>query len=174
MKFESFLATGFFVRFRASPGGPRRRALGALVRGPRPRAETQPRRPAPRPIACKGPCRCGGDVKARRRRATQITRARVLPKWRATRLKLCKRHPRCIQPPEPQHCVTQCNTSQTSPSARFQAQNAASARANSQLRRRASHRAMAEEKKSRACHYLQPQEWWFEDKTPIESVFLMM
>ena len=33
---------------------------------------------------------------------------------------------------------------------------------------------MAEEKKSRACHYLQPQEWWFEDKTPIESVFLMM
>ena len=26
---------------------------------------------------------------------------------------------------------------------------------------------MAEEKKSRACHYLQPQEWWFEDKTPI-------
>ena len=33
---------------------------------------------------------------------------------------------------------------------------------------------MAEEKKSRACHYLQPQEWWFADKTPIESVFLMM
>jgi len=26
---------------------------------------------------------------------------------------------------------------------------------------------MAEDKKSRACHYLQPQEWWFEDKTPI-------
>ena len=33
---------------------------------------------------------------------------------------------------------------------------------------------MAEDKKSRACHYLQPQEWWFADKTPIESVFLMM
>ena len=33
---------------------------------------------------------------------------------------------------------------------------------------------MAEEKKSRACHYLQPQEWWFADATPIESVFLMM
>ena len=35
-------------------------------------------------------------------------------------------------------------------------------------------KTMAEEKKSRACHYLQPQEWWFADKTPIESVFLMM
>ena len=33
---------------------------------------------------------------------------------------------------------------------------------------------MAEDKKSRACHYLQPQEWWFADATPIESVFLMM
>ena len=33
---------------------------------------------------------------------------------------------------------------------------------------------MAEDKKSRACHYLQPQEWWFADTTPIESVFLMM
>ena len=28
---------------------------------------------------------------------------------------------------------------------------------------------MAEDKKSRACHYLQPQEWWFADATPIES-----
>ena len=34
--------------------------------------------------------------------------------------------------------------------------------------------SMAEDKKSRACHYLQQQEWWFADKTPIESVFLMM
>ena len=41
-------------------------------------------------------------------------------------------------------------------------------------RRQPQHKTMAEEKKSRACHYLQPQEWWFADKTPIESVFLMM
>ena len=58
-------------------------------------------------------------------------------------------------------------------------------RPNSQLRpaspfhqarytRASSEPTMAEEKKSRACHYLQPQEWWFADKTPIESVFLMM
>ena len=40
--------------------------------------------------------------------------------------------------------------------------------------RQPQHKTMAEEKKSRACHYLQPQEWWFADKTPIESVFLMM
>ena len=33
--------------------------------------------------------------------------------------------------------------------------------------RQPQHKTMAEEKKSRACHYLQPQEWWFEDKTPI-------
>ena len=41
-------------------------------------------------------------------------------------------------------------------------------------RRQPRHKTMAEEKKSRACHYLQPQEWWFADATPIESVFLMM
>ena len=40
--------------------------------------------------------------------------------------------------------------------------------------RQPQHKTMAEEKKSRACHYLQPQEWWFADATPIESVFLMM
>ena len=36
---------------------------GALVRGPRPRAETQPRRPVRRPTACLGPSTRRGGVR---------------------------------------------------------------------------------------------------------------
>ncbi len=91
-----FFSCGVGGRLGSSLGG-----VGASAVAP---ARAQPTFSlGPWPIACKGPNTRAAGVKLSR----DARWARVLPKWRETLLKLYRLYTRCIQPPKPNHCVTQ-------------------------------------------------------------------